>query len=155
MTRTIFACASLLFLFCCNSTKKIQQDQTTSNNAKGLKDYYHSYFPIGVAVAPWNLKGQEASLVVQQFNSLTPENAMKMGPIHPEEDRYNWRDADSIVAFAQAHGLRVRGHNLCWHNQAPRWMLLDKEGKTVSKEELLQRLKEHITTGVNRHKGKL
>ena len=34
-------------------------------------------------------------------------------------------------------------------------MFVDKEGKTVSKEVLLQRLKEHITTVVNRYKGKL
>src|ERR687889_342017 len=77
----------------------------------------NSYFPVGVAVSPQNLKGDEVQLILQQFNSLTPENAMKMGPIHPEENRYYWNDADSIVAFAQAHGLRVRGHCLCWHSQ--------------------------------------
>jgi endo-1,4-beta-xylanase len=124
-------------------------------NTKGLKDYYRNYFPIGVAVAPGNLKTDEANLILEQFNSLTPENAMKMGPIHPEENRYFWNDADSIVAFAQAHGLRVRGHNLCWHNQTPRWLFRDSAGNNVSKEILLQRLKDHITTVVNRYKGKI
>ena len=80
---------------------------------------------------------------------------MKMGPVHPEENRYFWRDADSIVAFAQLYGLRVRGHNLCWHNQTPDWMFKDKDGKTVSKEVLLQRLKDHIMAVVSRYKGKL
>jgi len=122
---------------------------------KGLKDYYKKYFPIGVAVGPRSLSGDEATLILQQFNSLTPENAMKMGPIHPEENRYFWRDADSIVNFAQAHGLRVRGHNLCWHQQTPRWLFRDTAGKLVSKEVLLQRLKDHITTVVNRYKGKI
>lgn len=122
---------------------------------KGLKDYYKKYFPIGVAVGPQSLSGDEANLILQQFNSLTPENAMKMGPIHPEENRYNWRDADSIVNFAQAHGLRVRGHNLCWHQQTPRWLFRDSTGKNVTKEVLLQRLKDHITTVVNRYKGKI
>lgn len=131
------------------------QKASTEAATKGLKDYYRTYFPIGVAVAPRNLAGDEAQLILQQFNSLTPENAMKMGPIHPEENRYFWRDADSIVNFAQRHGLRVRGHNLCWHNQTPRWMFVDNDDKTVSKEVLLQRLKEHITTVVNRYKGKL
>lgn len=126
---------------------------TTSNN--GLKDYYKSYFPIGVAVSPRNLRGADEQLIVQQFNSLTPENAMKMGPIHPEENRYSWNDADSIVAFAQQHGLRVRGHNLCWHSQTPAWMFVDNNGNAVSKEVLLQRLKEHITTVVSRYKGKV
>ncbi|HZE82959.1 MAG TPA: endo-1,4-beta-xylanase, partial [Puia sp.] len=84
-----------------------------------------------------------------------PENAMKMGPIHPEENRYYWRDADSIVSFAQVHGLRVRGHNLCWHQQAPRWMFRDSLGNTVSRELLLRRLKDHITTVVSRYKGRI
>jgi len=123
---------------------------------KGLKDYYKNYFPIGVAVSARDLKDPaEAGLILSQFNSLTPENAMKMGPIHPQENRYNWRDADSIVAFAQAHRLRVRGHNLCWHQQAPGWLFKDSAGNRVTKEVLLKRLKDHINTVVNRYKGKI
>jgi len=122
---------------------------------KGLKDHYMNYFPIGVAVGPRSFTGSDSTLIVQQFNSLTPENAMKMGPIHPEENRYYWRDADSIVSFAQVHGLRVRGHNLCWHQQAPRWMFRDSLGNTVSRELLLRRLKDHITTVVSRYKGRI
>jgi len=120
---------------------------------KGLKDYYKNYFPIGVAVSPRSLKTDEAQLILQQFNSITPENAMKMGPIHPTENEYYWKDADSIVAFAKRNGIKIRGHNLCWHNQAPRWFFTDSTGKQVSKEVLLQRLKEHITTVVSRYKG--
>ena len=130
----------------------LAQQQTV--DSKGLKDYYKNYFPIGVAVSPWALKREdESSLIINQFNSITPENAMKMGPIHPRENEYNWKDADSIVAFAQRHHIKIRGHNLCWHNQAPAWLFIDSSGKTVGKEVLLKRLKEHITTVVNRYKG--
>ncbi|GAB3577546.1 endo-1,4-beta-xylanase [Hymenobacter daeguensis] len=122
---------------------------------KGLKDYYKDYFPVGVAVGPSALKGPEAALILQQFNSLTPENAMKMGPIHPEENRYFWDDADAIVNFAQANKLRVRGHNLCWHEQTPRWLFKNADGTTVSKEVLLKRLHDHIDTVVKRYKGKI
>lgn len=122
---------------------------------KGLKDYYQSYFPIGVAVGPRNLAGEEAAFITKQFNSLTPENAMKMGPIHPREDVYNWRDADSIVNFAQHHGMRVRGHNLCWHEQTPDWLFKDSTGKQVSKQVLLESLRQHIYTIVKRYKGKI
>ncbi|MEJ0102675.1 MAG: endo-1,4-beta-xylanase [Bacteroidota bacterium] len=122
---------------------------------KGLKDYYSKYFPIGVAVGPANLSGDEAALILREFNSITPENAMKMGPIHPAENFYFWRDADSIVNFAQRHGLKVRGHNLCWHNQAPAWFFKDSLGNRVTKEVLLKRLKDHITTVVSRYKGKI
>ena len=122
---------------------------------KGLKDYYNAYFPIGVAVSPQGLKGAEGALIKQQFNSITPENAMKMGPIHPEENRYFWKDADEIVEFAQANKLRVCGHNLLWHEQTPKWLFKNADGTTVSKEVLLKRLKSHIDTVVKRYKGKI
>lgn len=135
--------------------KDYQSHSQQTENDKGLKDYYKNYFPIGVAVTPRNLRGDEAQLILKEFNSLTPENAMKMGPIHPKENEYNWKDADSIVAFAQHHGLKVRGHNLCWHEQTPPWLFKDEKGNLVTKDVLLKRLKDHITTVVNRYKGKI
>ena len=145
MKKIITSCCTLFILL---STAQGQ-------NSKGLKDHYKDYFRIGVAVSPQALKTGEAGLILEQFNSLTPENAMKMGPIHPRENEWYWNDADSIVAFAQRNHLKVRGHTLCWHQQTPGWLFVDAEGKDVSKEVLLQRLKEHITTLVSRYKGKI
>ena len=122
---------------------------------KALKEAYKDFFPIGVAVAPRNLSGPESDLIKQQFSSITPENAMKMGPIHPEKNRYNWKDADAIVDFGVSNGIRVRGHTLCWHNQTPRWFFTDSLGAQVSREELLARLKQHITDVMTRYKGKI
>ncbi|MCC8411269.1 endo-1,4-beta-xylanase [Mucilaginibacter sp. UR6-1] len=122
----------------------------------GLKDYYANYFPIGVAVSPQALKSPEqANLIIKHFNSITPENAMKMGPIHPVEDRFYWNDADMIVSFAQSNGLKIRGHALCWHEQTPSWLFIGVDGKQVSKTVLLQRLKTHIDSVVGRYKGKV
>ena len=120
---------------------------------KGLKDYFNHTFIMGVAVSAGSLKTTEAKLILHQFNSITPENAMKWGPIHPTENEYYWRDADSIAAFAQNNFLKMRGHTLCWHNQTPNWLFKDADGKQVSKELLLQRLKNHIYTVVKRYKG--
>lgn len=122
---------------------------------KGLKNYYKDYFTIGVAVAPQSLEGPDAALILKNFGSVTAENAMKIGPIHPEESRYNWEPADKIVEFAQSNGLKMRGHTLCWHSQTPDWFFRDKQGNPVTKEELLKRLKEHIQTVVGRYKGKI
>lgn len=122
----------------------------------GLKDYYRSFFPIGVAVTPRQLEDSaQRQLILKHFNSVTPENAMKMGPIHPEENKYEWKDADAIVDFATKNGLKIRGHTLCWYNQAPKWMFYDKDGKLVSKTILLARLKDHIHEVVKRYKGKI
>lgn len=148
----------VVVLVCCNSSLTSQKSNNTlTNNAsgKGLKDYYKDYFPFGVAVNLRALKGRDSALIVNEFNSITAENAMKMGPIHPEENRYYFNDADAIVNFALKHNMRIRGHNLLWHRQAPTWFFTDKNGQQVSKEVLLQRLKEHITTVVKRYKGKI
>ena len=148
----------LIYTTCFMLLAGCKSRKETSNivaSNKGLKDYYQNYFPIGVAVGPQSLTGPNAELILKEFNSVTPENAMKMGPIHPEENRYFWRDADSIVNFAQKNGIKVRGHNLCWHEQTPNWIFKDSQGNEVSKEVLLKRLKDHITEVVTRYKGKI
>jgi endo-1,4-beta-xylanase len=144
----------LALSFCDIDTNAQQTMSSGIDSIKGLKDYYLTYFPIGVAVSPRALKTDEAQLILKQFNSMTPENVMKMGPIHPKENEYYWKDADSIAAFAKRNNLKLRGHTLCWHNQAPRWFFTDSAtGKQVTKEVLLQRLKDHITTVVKIYKG--
>jgi endo-1,4-beta-xylanase len=122
---------------------------------KGLKDYYKDYFTIGVAISPRALKTDEARLIVEQFGSVTAENAMKMGPIHPREGEYNWKGADSIADFAQQHNLKFRGHTLVWHNQAPRWLFTNADGDTINKEALLKRLKDHIYAVAGRYRGRV
>jgi endo-1,4-beta-xylanase len=139
----------LVVLISCDAKK----DQTTE--AKGLKDYYEDHFPIGVAVSPRALSTDEAGLITAQFKSVTAENAMKMGPIHPKEDEYFWEHADSIVSFAERNKLKIRGHTLCWHSQAPGWMFIDADSNQVSKEVLLARLQSHINTVAGRYKGKI
>lgn len=129
--------------------------EVVTDSSKGLKDVFKTHFTMGVAVTPRSLHTAEAGLILQHFGSITAENAMKMGPIHPRENEYFWRDADSIVAFAKRNQLKMRGHTLCWHNQAPRWIFTNAAGDTVSKEVLLQRLKDHITTVVSRYKGSI
>ena len=141
--------ASAFLLASCNSIGQTQQSES-----KGLKDIYKDYFDIGVAVSPRALQTDEGGLVKQQFNSLTAENAMKSGPIHPVENFYNWAGGDSIAAFAKRNKMKMRGHCLVWHNQTPRWFFMDSTtGKEVTKEVLLQRMKDHITTVVHRYKG--
>jgi endo-1,4-beta-xylanase len=125
------------------------------SQTKGLKDFYRDYFSIGVAVSPRALVSDEAALIREHFNSLTAENAMKMGPIHPKENEFFFKDADSIAAFAQRNNFKLRGHTLLWHNQTPDWIFKVDKGNQVTKEILLQRLKNHIETVMTRYKGKV
>lgn len=136
------------------------QQNTGGAQAKGaapvsLKEAYKGYFDIGVAVSPRALQSDEAILIKQHFNSLTPENAMKMGPIQPREGQFFWRDADSIAAFTQRNGMKMRGHTLLWHKQAPSWFFTNAAGDTVSRDVLLQRMKAHISAVAGRYKGRV
>lgn len=150
--RGIFLSIHLVAFLCFLGPANGQENY--AGEKKGLKEYYKDFFSIGVAVSPRALKTDEVQLILSQFNSMTAENAMKMGPIHPQENIYNWTGGDSIAAFAKRNNLKLRGHTLCWHNQTPQWLFVDSStGKQVTKEVLLQRLKDHITSVVQRYKG--
>lgn len=161
IVRTVISIASactlviaLVFQSSCGGSGG-QGTLSAADSLKGLKDFYKGYFVIGVAIAPNHLQGEQAEVIKRHFNSLTAENVMKPALIHPEENRYFWDDADKIVNFAVANGLKVRGHTLCWHSQTGAWMFKDSLGNPASKELALQRLKDHITTVVSRYKGKI
>lgn len=145
----ILAVCSILIMSCNNANNAHSQLNDTS---RGLKDHYESYFTMGVSVSPKALQTEEANLVVKHFGSITAENVMKMGPLQPKENEFYWKDADSIVAFAKRNNIKLRGHALVWHQQTPDWFFTDKAGNTVSKEVLMQRIKNHITTVVTRYK---
>ncbi len=117
------------------------------------------YFPVGAAFSPSQLDSDlHIELLTRHFNSLTPENTMKPGPIQPSEGNFAWAGADRLVEFAQAHNIAVHGHTLVWHQQAAEWMFLDAAGNKMAptpenKELLLKRLEDHIRAVVGRYKG--
>ena len=107
---------------------------------------------VGCAVVPERLTGEPdyAALVAEQSNILVPENAMKWAALRPASDKFNFGPADTIVAFAAAHGQKVRGHNLCWHEALPKWF-----AATVTKGNAPQILTDHIRTVAGHYAGKL
>lgn len=117
-----------------------------------LKELFAADFKIGAAVNPLTIQTQE-SLLVHHFNSITAENEMKFASVHPTEDMYTFESADRLVEFARQHGMAMRGHTLVWHNQTPDWLFQDGQGEPVSKEVLLERVREHIRTVVSRYKN--
>jgi endo-1,4-beta-xylanase len=112
---------------------------------------YAGYFPIGAAVSAWHLD-HAADTLTRDFNHLTCENAMKVQDIHPAEDSYDWAEADRIADFARAHGMKLTGHALLWHRQAPAWMFAGvTAGDPTSLELLKTRLKTHIEAVIDRY----
>jgi endo-1,4-beta-xylanase len=123
-----------------------------------LKDAFKGDFVVGAAMNEAQISGQDMrgdALIEAQFNSISPENALKWAIIHPQPDKYDFDLADKYVAFGQKHHMFIVGHNLVWHNQVPAWVFRDDKGNLLGRDALLARMRDHIHTVVGRYKGKI
>lgn len=91
------------------------------------------------------------ALVARHFSSLTAENDMKHQRLQPQRGVYAWGGADSIVAFAETHGMQVRGHTLVWHQQNAAWLA----NGTWTADEARALLVDHVTTVATRYRGRI
>jgi endo-1,4-beta-xylanase len=89
-------------------------------------------------------------LLEEQYNIVVPENCLKWNMLRPTAETYNFADPDSLVAFAEAHRMKVRGHNFVWHEALPGWF-----AGTVNKDNARKILVDHIQTVGGRYKGKI
>jgi endo-1,4-beta-xylanase len=105
---------------------------------------------IGVAAATWFFENPEYGRVLaREFDSLTAENEMKWYAIEPEPGRFRFEAADRLVAFAEAHGMRVRGHTLVWHSQLAPWVA------TLTGDALRGAMLKHTTETVAHYRGRV
>lgn len=133
-------------------------DSSAAAPAVTLKDAFQGKFLIGAALNPSQFTEsnlREAALVKAQFNTITPENVLKWGLVHPEPVTYSFDLPDRYVAFGESNGMFIIGHTLVWHHQTPDWVFRDEAGKPLSREALLERMHEHIRTVVGRYKGRI
>src|SRR5438309_1750096 len=106
---------------------------------------------IGTAVRPYALSDAAYSETLgREFNMVEPEDAMKWWTVRRNEG-FDFRDGDEIVRFAQAHGMRIRGHCLVWDHDNPKWLT---QGH-FTPEQLSHILQEHITTEAKHYAGRV
>jgi endo-1,4-beta-xylanase len=123
-----------------------------------LKQAFKGDFVVGAAINEAQITGQdqrEDALIESQFNSISPENALKWANVHPQPGKYNFDLTDKYVAFGQKHHMFIVGHNLVWHEQVPDWVFHDDKGNPLDRDALLARMKDHIYTVIGRYKGKI
>ncbi|TYT63367.1 endo-1,4-beta-xylanase [Natrialba swarupiae] len=108
---------------------------------------------LGAAIDPDTLRRDPSywKTASSEFNVLTPENALKMGPLRPSRYAYDFRDADAVVEFGENHDATVRGHTLVWHNQKPDWF----QAWEYTPDQLRAFLRDHIHTVVGRYHGRI
>jgi len=69
---------------------------------------------------------------------------------------YKWTNADTLVNYAEANNKRIRGHVLIWHDQTPSWFFRGTgEQNRATKEELYERMENHIRTVFQKYRGKI
>jgi endo-1,4-beta-xylanase len=112
----------------------------------------HAGLLVGTAVNPALFSEPAYSeTLAREFNMVEPENAMKWGSLRPSVDVFDFSQGDNIVRFAQAHGMKVRGHCLVWDHSNPDWLM---QGH-FTPEQLSHLLREHITTVMKHYAGQV
>ncbi len=123
-----------------------------------LKDAYAGAFLVGAALNEDIVSGRDSlgqAIVLQQFNSISPENVLKTESVNPRPGVFNWGPADAYVDFGVEHHLPVHGHTLVWHNQTPAWFWQDSTGKPRPVAEVKQLLHDHIQAEAGRYAGRI
>jgi endo-1,4-beta-xylanase len=143
MTVSIWRCATLL----------LAPAILFISSTQGLRDSASSIgLLVGAAVRP-SLFSEEAyaAALAREFNMVEAEDVMKWRAVRPNADTYDFQGGDEVVRFAQAHGMKVRGHCLVWDQYNPEWLM---QGH-FPPAQLSQLLREHITAMMKHYSGQV
>jgi endo-1,4-beta-xylanase len=130
----------------------------TAQESASLKDAYKGAFVVGAAINTAQITGKDSrgdGIIEAQFNSISPENALKWENVHPAPGTYAFEVPDQYVTYGEKHHMFIVGHCLVWHSQVPGWVFRDDKGNQVDRETLLKRMHDHIQTVVGRYKGRI
>jgi endo-1,4-beta-xylanase len=120
------------------------------NSLRNLADQAGIYIGAAAFSSGLNESPYPATLA-EHFNMLVAEWEMKFDPTEYTRDQFNFTWGDSLVNFAQANNMAVRGHALIWYQAVPSWVT----NGTWTQSELLSIMQNHITKVVDHFKGKV
>ncbi len=125
--------------------------QTVNKPLRASAERKNFYIGAAVGMHPFHTESIYRDTLKREFNIIVAENVFKWEEIHPGRNSYNFTDTDALVNFAEANGMKVRGHTLVWHSQLPSWLT----NGNFTRDELITILQDHIKTVVGRYKGKI
>lgn len=133
--------------------------QTATQSSATLKSALAKHNILaGVAVNVDEVAGRTPKaqqVITDNFSSIVAENCMKQETIAPAEGVYSFEQADSFVTFGENNGMKIIGHCLVWHSQPAPWFFTDSEGNELTRDQLIARMTDYITTVVSRYKGRI
>jgi endo-1,4-beta-xylanase len=104
----------------------------------------------GVAIAAGRMGDSTYTTIANcEFNMVTAENEMKIDATEPNQNQFNFTNADRIFNWAVQNGKRVRGHTLAWHSQQPEWM------RNMSGTALRNAMINHINGVMGYYRGRI
>ena len=107
---------------------------------------------IGTAVRPSMFaEAAYSATLAREFNMVEPEDAMKWWVVRRNAGSFDFRDGDRVVRFAQAHGMKVRGHCLVWDHNNPEWLAHGN----FTPAQMSALLQEHIATVMKHYAGQV
>jgi len=105
---------------------------------------------VGAAIQSGFLSDLRYSGVLgRHFNYVTAEYEMKWDPIERTRGDNDFNAGDAIVNYAQAFGMRVKGHALVWHGSVPSWV------NGLSPAELRVAFENHIRSVAEHFRGRV
>ena len=138
------------------------QGEVVDTSDIGLKDACSKYFSLGVGINGSTLNNlttydpEYMELVKKHFNSVTMSNLMKSSYILQQRESQASEDGSPALSYASIddtlqwcmdNGVKMRGHTLVWHAQAPDWFFREgykSDGALVDKETMLFRMESYI-----------
>jgi endo-1,4-beta-xylanase len=148
----------LLLLFCAFFIANSMNARAEKKDERTLKEAYKEAFMFGCAVNNSIVNGTDSTsqrIIVEQFNTITPENVLKAETLHPRPDNWNFGPADAFVKFGKEHNMFLVGHTLIWHNQTPDWFFKDDKGNPKSHEAMVELMQNYIETVAGRYSGQI
>ena len=125
------------------------------STSMGLKDIAsRKGIAVGCCINDAHLnEGKYRSALVRNFNLAPPEYELMHSQLCPTRGKYDFENADKVVAFALKHKMRIRGHPLVWQSRLniPSWLARQK----LSRSEAAKLLKDHIMTVMKRYKNEI
>lgn len=158
MKRKGILSAAILAVICFATYSLAFKAEQQDTDELTLKDAFKDRFYIGTALNARQITGDDPEairVVKEHFNAIVAENCMKSERIQPRQGEFQFGLADQFVEFGEQNNMLINGHTLIWHSQAPRWFFTDSLGNDVSREELIQRMKDHIGAVAGRYKGRV
>jgi endo-1,4-beta-xylanase len=110
---------------------------------------------LGAAVRTLNLFADKVyrNTWLRDFDSMTPENELKILLVEPELGQFNFSKPDAMVALAVRNHKQIRGHTLVFGYQIPTWLSDPKPAWT--RDSLLAVMHKYIRTVMIRYAGRV